>query len=243
MHRFFVNSEEIQDQIIVLRGENYKHIKTVLRLEVNNEITVCDGLGCDYLCRIYNIGSNLLTVEILQKYANAAEPNLKITLFQALPKLDKMDFVIEKAVELGVYCIVPITTERTIVKTNDEREQKKLKRWNTLSEAAAKQSGRGYIPSILNIHNFTNALSYASKLSKSVIAYEKEQSCTLKHSLTNFSGESLGLFIGSEGGFSEDELKKAKKIGVEPITLGKRILRTETAALATISMINYDLEL
>lgn len=240
MPKFFVTKEQVKEHIEIV-GEDAKHIKTVLRKKEGEELIVCDGEGVDYVCSISCFEENKIIADIIDKQLCQAEPPIKITLFQGLPKADKMELIIQKCVELGIDTIVPVATERSIVKLN-KKEYKKIERWQKIAEAAAKQSGRGKIPQIGNVLTFEQALQYSKKLDKSIIPYEKEQKRNLKEFIKKFQGKSIGVFIGAEGGFSEQEIKKAIEHNVQPITLGKRILRTETAGMITVAILIYEIE-
>jgi len=240
MPKFFVESHQIEQKSIHLTGEDAKHIKTVLRAREGEEITVCDGLGTDYFCRIASLEDGV-TAEIIGSEVCQSEPKTKITLYQGLPKADKMELIIQKCVELGVDRIVAVSTERCIVKL-DKKEEKKLERWRKIAEAAAKQSSRGKIPEIApKVLRFSQALDEAKTLDGAIIPYEKEEDRGIRSFVEEFSGKEIGVFIGPEGGFTEEEIQSAQDAGVLPITLGKRILRTETAGMTTIAILLYEL--
>jgi len=241
MPKFFVTPQQVREKIILLEGEDAKHIKTVLRSKVGETITICDGNGMDYHCKIMNLEDKSVEVEILEKFLCEAEPTVKITLFQGLPKADKMELIIQKCVELGVDRIVAVSTERSIVKL-DKKEGKKIERWQKIAEAAAKQSGRGKIPEIGGVLTFSQAVAEAKALDGAFIPYEKETEHGLRQFVSKFSGKSIGIFIGPEGGFGTDEIEKAMGAGILPATLGKRILRTETAGMVTVALLLYELE-
>ncbi len=240
MPKFFVSKQQIANQITIL-DEDAKHIKTVLRAKPGEEMTVCDGEGTDYFCKINAVAEKEILLDILEKKPCQTEPAVKITLFQGLPKADKMDMIIQKCVELGIDSIVPVVTERTIVKL-DKKEPKKIQRWQKIAESAAKQSGRGKIPCIENVLSFSQAIEESKKLCSAVIPYEKELQRGIKEFVKTFSGDTLGLFIGPEGGFSLEEIQQAQKEGILPITLGKTILRTETAAIVATAILLHELE-
>ncbi len=241
MPKFFVPKENINDHTIKIDGENANHILNVLRSKAGDEITVGDGEGMDYVCKIKDISGKEITAEITDIISSNAEPSVKITLFQALPKSDKMELVIQKCIEVGIDSIVPVATEHCVVKLAG-KEEKKLTRWNKIAEAAAKQCGRGKIPCVENVVSFKDAIIKASTLDMVLIPYEKEKENTLKTVCKNFKGSTIGIFIGPEGGFSLEEITLAEKSGVIPVTLGKRILRTETAGLVTTALLLYELE-
>ena len=241
MPKFFVNKEDISDHTVMLEGENARHIGNVLRAKPGDIITVCDGHGRDYECEITDITKKSVTARIIDIFTNDNEPDIKITLYQGLPKADKMELVIQKCIEIGVDRIVPVKTEHTVVKL-DGKEDKKLARWNKIAEAAAKQCGRGKIPVVDNIMSFKDAVDESTGLDGAVIPYEKESENSLKTFAKSFKGKSIGVFIGPEGGFSNDEVEYALNNGVISVTLGKRILRTETAGLVTAVILLYELD-
>ena len=241
MPKFFFHKNDISRGQVQLFGEDEKHIKTVLRAREGEEITLCDGEGMDYQCRIASLERGVL-LDILSKEVCETEPKTKITLYQGLPKADKMELIIQKCVELGVDRIVAVSTERAIVKL-DKKETKKLERWQKIAEAAAKQSGRGKIPEICQqVLKFKEAVAEAKALDGAIIPYEKEEKTGIRQFVQGFQGESVGVFIGPEGGFAEEEIALARENGITPITLGKRILRTETAGMTTTTILLYELD-
>lgn len=244
MPRFFVEKEQICGDEIILTGGDVNHIKNVLRMRVSDELTVCDGCGTDYDCEIAEADREELKLNIKSLNPSDTELDTRIYLFQALPKSDKLELIIQKAVELGVYEIVTVQTSRCIVKLDAKKESKKIARWQQIAESAAKQSGRGIIPRVKAPMSFMEALAYASEFDMAVIPYEKAERIEATRSIIKASKEkgSIGIFIGPEGGFEEKEIEAAKESGVQPITLGRRILRTETAGLAVISMFMLELE-
>lgn len=241
MPKFFVNSENINDHTITLEGENAKHIGSVLRAKTGDIITVCDGEGRDYECEITEITKKAVIAKITDIFTNDNEPDIKLTLYQALPKADKMELVIQKCIEIGVDRIVPVKTEHAVVKL-EGKEEKKLQRWNKIAEAAAKQCGRGKIPVVDRVMTFKESINEAISLDSAIIPYEKEKENSLKTFAKGFKGKSIGIFIGPEGGFSNEEIDFAISNGVKSVTLGKRILRTETAGLVTSVILLYELE-
>ena len=241
MPKFFFQKNDISRGQVQLFGEDEKHIKTVLRAREGEEITLCDGEGMDYQCRIASLERGVL-LDILSQEVCETEPKTKITLYQGLPKADKMELIIQKCVELGVDRIVAVSTERAIVKL-DKKEAKKLERWQKIAEAAAKQSGRGKIPEIgQQVLKFKEAVAEAKELDGAIIPYEREQETGIRQFVQNFKGESVGVFIGPEGGFADEEIALAQENGITPITLGKRILRTETAGMTTTTILLYELD-
>ena len=214
MPKFFVNKNNISDHIVTLDGDNARHIAMVLRGKVGDEITVGDGEGRDYTCKLTEIDKKCVTAEITDIFTNDNEPKVKITLFQGLPKADKMELVIQKCIEIGVDSIVPVKTEHTVVKL-DGKEEKKIARWNKIAESAAKQCGRGKIPVVENVMTFKQAVEKAKSLDMAIIPYEKEEKNTLKAVTREFKGTSIGIFIGPEGGFSNDEIALAGENGIQ----------------------------
>lgn len=241
MAKFFVREDMVQNNKIIVTGEDVNHIKNVLRYKIGDKIEISSGDSLEYLCEIYDIKKDEIIANIIDCFGNESEPNIKITLYQGLPKAEKMELIIQKCVELGIDSIVPINTDRTIAKLNG-KEEKKLLRWNKISEASAKQSRRGKIPQIKNVMSFKEAVKEAKEYSLAVIPYEKETNNNIKKIIKNFSGKDIAIFIGAEGGFTEGEIAIAKLGGITPITLGKRILRTETAGFITTAILLYELE-
>ena len=241
MAKFFVFNNLIKDDKVFIDGENVNHIINSLRCKIGEEIEISTGDGFDYLCKIEEISKDLVIAKIIDCFGNESEPNVKITLYQGLPKAEKMELIIQKCIELGIDEIVPINTDRTIVKLAG-KEEKKLARWNKIAEAAAKQSRRGKVPKVRSVINFSQAIQQASKNDINIIPYEKEEKNSIKNIIKGFDGESIGIFIGPEGGFSEKEIEIAIKNNIKPITLGKRILRTETAGFITTAILLYELE-
>ena len=244
MHRFFAEPGQIGEKEIVITGADVNHIRNVLRMRADEEVLIADGQGAEYRCKLTELGENEVRAQILWKLDGNAELASAITLFQGLPKSDKMDFIVQKCVELGVDRIVPVSTKRAVVKLDAKKEQTRLKRWNTISESAAKQSGRGVIPEVSGVMSFGKALEEAKKLDVLLIPYERAEHMTETRRVMGEikPGQSVGIFIGPEGGFEESEVEEAVAAGAQAITLGRRILRTETAGLAVMAMLSYLLE-
>ncbi len=244
MHRFFVEPANIGKKEIVITGADVNHIRNVLRMRTDEELLLADGQGAEYRCKLTDLGENEVHAEILWKLSGNAELSSKITLFQGLPKSDKMDLIVQKCVELGASRIVPVSTKRTVVKLDAKKEQTRIKRWATISESAAKQSGRGVIPEVSGVMTFTKALEEAKKLDMLLIPYERAEDMAETRRVMSAikPGQSVGIFIGPEGGFEESEVEEAVAAGARAITLGRRILRTETAGLAVMAMLSYLLE-
>jgi 16S rRNA (uracil1498-N3)-methyltransferase len=245
MNRFFVDDPgAFSDRSVVITGEDVNHVKNVLRLKENDELIVSDGRGRDYHCRISGITNEEVVADICDICDNFSELSTEITLFQGFPKGDKMELIIQKTVELGVTRIVPVMTKRTVVKLDDKKAKKKTERYNMIAESAAKQSGRGMIPEVTMPVSFAEAVSMAEKLDMNIIPYEEAEGVEYSRNIIkSIKGKkSLGIFIGPEGGFAMEEVEKALDAGASAVTLGHRILRTETAGMAVISIIMFELE-
>lgn len=237
MPKFFVSHNNISNNTILIDGEDYKHISKVLRLKEKDIINITDDLGYDYLAEISDFHEQKIELVILEKSKNQSESNLKITLFQGLPKSGKMESIITQNVELGVFEIVPLVTKYCVPKVNDNFKNK-IERWNKISLTASKQSMRGIVPKILAPMNIEKAIDYSKSFSFSIVPYEKEKNRTLSM-LDVSEANHIGVFIGSEGGFSENEISLLCNNNILPFTLGKRILRTETAGIVTNSIIMH----
>ena len=244
MHRFFVEPSQIGEKEIVITGPDVNHIRNVLRMRAGEELLAADGQGSEYRCILRELQDSEIRAEICRKLSGSAELPSRITLFQGLPKSDKMDLIIQKCVELGVFRIVPVTTKRTVVKLDAKKEESRRKRWMAVSESAAKQSGRGIIPEISGVQSFREAVEEAGELDVCLIPYEKAENMARTREILSGipAGASIGVFIGPEGGFEEEEVREAMEAGARPITLGRRILRTETAGMAVLAMLGYLLE-
>ena len=244
MHRFFAEPGQIGEKEIVITGADVNHIRNVLRMRTGEEVLIADGRGAEYRCKLTDLSENEVRAQILWKLDGIAELASAVTLFQGLPKSDKMDLIVQKCVELGVDRIVPVSTKRAVVKLDAKKEETRLKRWNTISESAAKQSGRGVIPEVSGVMSFEKALEEAKKLEVLLIPYERaEHMAETRRVMGEIRpGQSVGVFIGPEGGFEESEVEEAVAAGARAITLGRRILRTETAGLAVMAMLGYLLE-
>ena len=244
MPRFFVDRSQVKGEEIVNQGNDVNHIKNVLRMRPGDELSLSDGEGMDYFCKILSIERDEVRVNIENSWNSYVELPVKIYLFQGLPKGDKMELIIQKAVELGVYEIIPVRTKRVIVKLDDKKESKKIARWQQIAEGGAKQSGRGLIPEVKPVMGFAEALKYAGSLDAALIPYEKAEGIQKTRSIIHdLKGKkSVAIFIGPEGGFDEKEVEDAMNQGVFPVTLGRRILRTETAGLTMLSILMFEFE-
>lgn len=245
MVKCFVDPENVKEEEIWITGGDVNHLKNVLRLPVGKEILINDRQGHDYKCIIRQIDSDVIKTSIEEKMIANTEPPVYTILFQSLIKGEKMEFVIQKSIEIGVSTIVPIICDRCVVKLESEKKiQSKVERWQKIAESAAKQSKRGVIPQILKPITYREALLYGKDhLEALCIPYENEQSCHLKAFLKKeVAATSIGIFIGPEGGFTEAEVEEAMNQNVVPVSLGKRILRSETAGLVTLANVMYEME-
>ncbi len=244
MQHFFVEPEQVKLNSIYIYGSDVKHIKDVLRMKVGEKIEISDGNNKKYLCEIIDLAEEQIIVEIIEEIESDSELPVKVCLYQGFPKGDKMDLIVQKAVELGVHEIIPVMTKRTIVKLDEKKAAKRVERYNSIAISAAKQANRGVIPVVKDICTFDEALEDSKHNGMNIIPYELAEGMleTRKVLDTVINHKSIGIFIGPEGGFDTREIEKAKTEGAKPITLGKRILRTETAGLAVLSILMYILE-
>jgi 16S rRNA (uracil1498-N3)-methyltransferase len=244
MHHFFVNEEQIVENNIKIIGLDVNHIKNVLRMKVGEQILISNSKDKDYLCSIQIITSEEVVAEILSVDEEGTELPARIYLFQGLPKSDKMEFIVQKAVELGACEIIPVAMKNSIVKLDDKKAQSKINRWQQIAESAAKQSKRIIIPKVNNVMTFKEALVYAKDFEYNLIPYENASGMSgTKEILASLKpNTSIGVFIGPEGGFDGAEIDLALSKQMKTITLGKRILRTETAGLTALSVIMFQLE-
>lgn len=244
MFHFFVTPDKIGDNEITITGPDVNHMKNVLRMKAGEKIRVSDSEDMDYLCEVKELGDDYVSAAILSAERGKTELKTKLYLFQGLPKGDKMELIIQKAVELGVWEVIPVSTKRTVVKLDKKKEEAKVKRWNTIAESAAKQSGRVVVPRVTHVMSLKEAFSYAEEFDRNLIPYEHAENMAETRELIGGirTGMKAGIFIGPEGGFEDSEIEAALKEGIRPITLGKRILRTETAGMAVLSILMFSLE-
>lgn len=244
MYRFFVDKADCLSDEIIITGQDVNHIKNVLRLKVGEEISVSDGADKEYICSIRELTEDKVFAKIEDVLGNNRELPVEIYLFQGFPKGDKLETIIQKAVELGVAKIVPVMTKRSIVKLDDKKAAKRVERYNAISLAAAKQSKRSVIPEVLPVMSFKEALKLAETLDMNIIPYENAEGIAASKAVIKevASQKSLGIFIGPEGGFDQAEVDDVLAIGGKSITLGHRILRTETAGMTVLSIIMFELE-
>lgn len=244
MYHFFSEHEHIHDTYIDIVGSDVNHIKNVLRLKTGDSLLISSGDNIDYTCHIAQIDEEHIRADIDSVDERGRELTSKIYLFQGLPKADKMELVIQKAVELGAFEVIPVAMKRSVVKLDAKKAESKVKRWNAIAESAAKQSKRSILPQVSDVVTFAQAVKMAENCQIKLLPYEcadgMEKTKRLIENIT--PGQDIAVFIGPEGGFDLDELELAKEAGCEIITLGKRILRTETAGMMLLSVLMYHLE-
>ena len=245
MYQFFVEPSQIMGKRIVIQGSDVNHIKNVLRMRVGEEIAVSNGAdGREYRCGIEEFTADEVICSLRFIKEDGVELPSRIYLFQGLPKADKMELIIQKAVELGAYEIIPVAAKRCVVKLDEKKAAGKRSRWQGIAEAAAKQSKRGIIPQIREVMNMKQAIAFAQQMDVRLIPYELAEDMGHTRELIGAvrPGQSVAIFIGPEGGFEETEIREALRAGIEPITLGRRILRTETAGMTVLAWLGYLLE-
>ena len=239
MTRFFVVPEEMAGDVIVLTGENAAHAR-VLRLKAGEQVLVCDGEGEECLCAVTEAGQKEYTLELLERRASQTEPGVRVSVYMAFPKADKLEHVIQKATELGAYEIVAFPSARCVSRPDEKSLKKKLERWQKIAASAAEQSGRGRIPEVVVLGSFQEALSRGTEADLPLMFYENERATTLHMALSSREYKTVSLLTGPEGGLEEKEVEKAMDAGWRVCTLGKRILRCETAPLCALSAVMYD---
>ncbi len=247
MHKFFVNKEAVGDKNIVITStDDVNHIKNVLRMKKSDVVYISDGAGVEYTSSLIEIDYQKAIFQILDMQKTSTEPDVKITIFQGVCKSDKMETVIQKSVEIGAFSIVPVFTDRTVVVDKGDFH-KKISRWQKISEGAAKQSKRGIIPEVSRHIKFKDIVDSLKVFDVILLPYENEENLTIKHALQGLSmnPKTVAIIIGPEGGFSdkEIELMRRSNLNYYQITLGKSILRTETAGLVALSMCMYEMEM
>ena len=247
MYQFFVEPEQIDvaAKSVIIRGTDVNHIKNVLRMRPGEEVAVSNGIdGKEYRCGILALEEDCVRLELRFIKEDGVELPAKIYLFQGLPKVDKMELIIQKAVELGAFQIIPVAMKRCVVKLDEKKADSKIKRWQGIAEAAAKQSKRGVIPTVAPVMSYAQAVKMASEMDLKLVPYELAKGMPQTKQLIESArpGQQIAIFIGPEGGFDESEIALAQENGISPITLGKRILRTETAGMAVLSVLMFQLE-
>lgn len=239
MPRFFVEAAPAGEQI-TLSGEDARHIVRVLRMQPGEHLTVCDGAGRDYACVLTDTGKDMAVCTIHGVCASAGEPDTRVTLFMALPKGDKMDFIVQKAVELGATGIVPFLGARSVSRPDAKTLQKKCERWQKIAREAAMQSGRGRIPVVGDPVSQAQAAKAAAEHDAALFLYENERETGIRQALAGRTLRSVALMVGPEGGFAPEEAEEAVRAGMQSVSLGPRILRCETAPLAALAAVMYE---
>ncbi len=246
MPKFFVPTNQIEKDKIVIQNDDVNHIKNVLRAKVDDKIDICDyNTSKNYVCKIEEIEDKVIRCKIIEEIDSNVESEIKVSIFQGIPKADKMELVIQKSVELGAHDITPIEMKRCVVKLKEKDKTKKIQRWQKISEVAAKQSGRDIIPRINNIININKLCESLEKYDLVLVAYENEKINTLKNELIKIKNNKkvkIAIIIGPEGGIDKAEIEQLEKYNAKIVTLGNRILRTETVALSMLSIIMYELD-
>ena len=239
MTRFFVEPQELKSDFLVLTGENAQHAK-VLRLKNGEEVLVCDGQGRECLCTVSDVSPERISLVVKHSLESETEAAVKVSVYMAFAKGEKLEHVIQKATELGAYEIVAFPSARCVSRPDDKSLKKKLERWQKIAQSAAQQSGRGRIPEVLVLGSYKQALARAAEADIGLLFYENEHATTLKMALSQKSYQSVSILTGPEGGLEENEVEQAAASGLRVCTLGKRILRCETAPLCALSAIMYD---
>ena len=238
MTRFFVSAQEMGTEFMVLTGENAQHAK-VLRLKTGEEVLVCDGQGRECLCSISDISDGQISLVVKHRQESETEAQIRVSVYMAFPKGDKLEHVIQKATELGAFEIVAFPSARCVSRPDEKSLKKKLERWQKIAQSAAEQSGRGVIPQVVLLPSYAEAIKRASQADKAILFYENERAVTLKMSLQSGQYQTVSLLTGPEGGLDTAEVEKARDAGMDICTLGKRILRCETAPLCALSAVMY----
>ena len=240
MHRFFVEPDSLSNDCIIIEGSDFFHMKNVLRLNKGDEVSVCDKCGFDYLCKITDFSQNAAHLEILQKEKTSTEPPISVTLYQGVTKGDKLDMVVQKCVELGCVKFVPVSMKRSVKVIKDASKTKN--RMEKIVYEACKQSSRGIIPKVMEVLTFKEAIDDAKENELKLLPYESERDLSIKEVLKKSKDiKNVCIFIGPEGGFSDEEITLAKDNGFEIVSMGPRILRTETAPISAITAVMYEL--
>lgn len=244
MYQFFVEDTQVGASAVTIEGSDVNHIKNVLRMRRGEKVRISTASGQNYFGEIAELSDELVLVDILEACADDTELSNKIYLFQGLPKSDKMEWIIQKAVELGAYEIIPVAMKNCVVKLDAKKAASKAARWQEIAKSAAKQSKRSLIPEVLQPMDYREALKKAEELDVVLLPYENERGmAATREAIAQIKpGQSIGIFIGPEGGFADAEIAAAKEKQMQVISLGKRILRTETAGLAALSILMYHLE-
>ena len=241
MPKFFIKKEDIKDGIVQITGGDAAHISRVLRTEIGETLTLCDGCGTDFYAIVTDCTKDCVTLSVKETVPCMAEPTISVTLFQGIPKQGKMDYIIEKCTELGIARIVPVAAKRSVAKIEDKKsEAKKLERWRKIAAESVKQCGRGAIPEVTEVMTVREAVEFSKDFDLTLAAYECEKETTFRSALTGKSPKTVGIFIGPEGGLDDSEVELFKKADITTVTLGKRILRTETAGHTVLTAVMYE---
>lgn len=243
MDRFFVekNNINLENNTCIIEGEDVKHISKVLRCKIGEELEVCDNDNNEYICEITDIDKGTVILDILEKIDIKRESDLKVKLYQGLPKGPKMEIILQKLTEVGVDEIILVQTKRSVTKVDDKKEDKKIDRWQRIIYEAAKQSKRGKIPKLRGVLSFKEALEEMKNNDFNIIPYENERTKSIKKALKGVNINNIGIFVGPEGGFDDSEIQSVESIGGQSVSLGPRILRTETASIVASSIVLYEL--
>lgn len=239
MVRFFVSPWDLEGDSLTLTGENAQHAR-VLRLKAGEAVMACDGEGRECLCTITAVSGGALELEVKERRSSGTEAGVLVSVYMAFPKADKLEHVIQKATELGAFEIVAFPSSRCVSKPDEKSLKKKVERWQKIAASAAEQSGRGRIPQVRVLGSYKEALARAAQAEKALMFYENEQAVTLKMALSSGGYKTVSLLTGPEGGLEEKEVQQAREAGLQVCTLGKRILRCETAPLCALSAVMYD---
>lgn len=243
MDRFFVEKKNIniENNTCIIEGEDVKHISKVLRCKIGEELEICDNDNNEYICEITNIDKDNVTLDILESVDIKRESDLKVKLYQGLPKGPKMEMILQKLTEIGVDEIILVQTKRSVVNVSDKKEDKKIERWERIIYEAAKQSKRGKIPKLRGILSFKEALEDMKENDLNIAPYENERTKSIKKALKGVDINNIGIFVGPEGGFEDSEIASIEEIKGQVVSLGPRILRTETASVVASSIVLYEL--
>ena len=243
MDRFFIDKANFnfENNTCFIVGEDVKHIAKVLRYDCGDELQICDNEDNEFICEIETIDKSVVNLNIITKCQIKREPNVKIKVYQGIPKGQKLELILQKLTEIGVSEIIPVATKRSVSKIDDKNEDKKVERWQRIIYEGAKQSKRGIIPTLKGPMSFKDAINDMKTNDLNLVPYEKEESTSIKKAIRNRDDKTIGIFIGPEGGFEEDEIQTLQSYGAMPITLGPRILRTETAPIVAASIVLYEL--
>ena len=243
MDRFFTPKSNInlEQNTCVIEGEDVKHISRVLRCRENDKLEVCDMDNNEYICEIKEINKDNILLDIIEKVNIKRESNLKVKLYQGMPKGTKMELILQKLTEIGVDEIVLVQAKRSVTKIDNKKEDKKIERWERIIYEAAKQSKRAKIPKLTGVLTFKEALADMQNNDLYLCPYENERTIYIKEAIKESSANTIGIFVGPEGGFEEEEIEKIQEIDGKVVSLGPRILRTETASVVASSIVLYEL--